>query len=145
MSEKQNLNQNKVYLIGSTIEQLNVSSLPTNNQVLSRFFHCLRFEKKTMKISSSETAEEVLISWGQADIPTITKRGVTKRIMKLWEKWLSLHKNKKLQTANQKCKENIFQKKLSLLFDISIKELKSLMKNSRKDPPKYSPLQIIFT
>lgn len=101
----------KIYLIGLTSDQLDISRLPTNHEVLARFFHWLRAEKKSSKISSFNTANEVMLCWKNADIPTILEKSITRKVMKLYNKWMSIYK-----TKNQK---SSFREDLHLLFDIS--------------------------
>lgn len=124
MSEKKRLNRtkNSIYLIGSTCEQINASSLPNNQDVLSRIIHLLRFEKKSLKVSCSKTANEVSFAWKNAEIPTICESSIVRKVNKLYTRYANLDKNKnnKLsEKAAHKDKENLLRKDFALLFNIS--------------------------
>lgn len=114
---------NEVFLIGTPIDQLNQSILPTNHDVLSRLFYYNQVSKITIKESCSKTSEEVLEIWKKASVPTILTSSIMKRILSLHKKWNLLHKNFKRKTTMQKNKENIFSSDLKKLFDVSNKEI----------------------
>ena len=53
-----------IWLIGGTLEKLSGCKLPSNHQVLCRFFHLHLFEKKTVQESATMTAKEIAVFLG---------------------------------------------------------------------------------
>lgn len=103
------------------IHQLRSSFLPTNHEVLSRFFHYHTTYKNTIRESSYKTSKEVIGIWEKFNVSTITLLAVTKKITVLHKKWTSLKKNIRRKSVTQVNKETAFKAYLKKLFDISCK------------------------
>lgn len=59
-----------IWLIGGTLESITGSKLPSNKQILQRFFHLHKYEKISIQSSATITAREVGAFWEKAKIPT---------------------------------------------------------------------------
>jgi hypothetical protein len=59
-----------ICLIGGISESITGSKLPSNRQVLSRFFYLHTLGKKIIQESAAVTAQETLNFWERARIPT---------------------------------------------------------------------------
>lgn len=111
---------NPIFLIGSPIDKFHPSILPNNQDVLARVFYYLKGSKETLKVSCFKTSEEVLQIWKKANVPTIIKSTIMKRLLTLYRKWFLVHKNILRETKCQKKRENILLADLKNLFNISI-------------------------
>ncbi|KAG0729682.1 hypothetical protein GWK47_029849 [Chionoecetes opilio] len=70
--------------------------LPKNGQVLRRFFHFVRVQRKSVKEAASLVTAEVAVVWEKARIPTQKKsRCVVERILRLYASWQNLDRSKK--------------------------------------------------
>ena len=74
-----------IWLIGGVSEKLTGSKLPSNRQVLSRFFYLHKLEKKTVQESAAITTEELLSFWVKARIPTRQKYHIINKVKEYHE------------------------------------------------------------
>ena len=108
-----------VWLIGGTIDAITGSKLPSNQQVLQRFFHLHKIEQQTISVSATETMKEVLQFWYKARIPVRKDCHIITKIKDLHLKWTKIKKNAYRRTDTQKEKEQQFTDSLTDLFDIA--------------------------
>lgn len=109
----------KIFLIDKSIEILPSTKLPTNGQILQRFFHLKDLESNCSKVSIRNVSKEVLHIWDKAHIPTIVLNGVIGRIERLVNQHKSICKNKKSESQSMRNRIHQFEIKLSELFDIA--------------------------
>ncbi|KAG0716091.1 hypothetical protein GWK47_010454 [Chionoecetes opilio] len=69
--------------------------LPKNGQVLRRFFHFVRVQRKSVKEAASLVTAEVAVVWEKARIPTQKKSRCVERILRLYASWQNLDRSKK--------------------------------------------------
>lgn len=106
-----------VWLVGGTIGQITGSKLPSNKQVLQRFFHLHKNDKKTIQESAINTAREILIVWEKAKIPTRQECHIINKIKQLHSTWQGLKKSASRRTEVQQGKEEAFVQNFDDLFD----------------------------
>ena len=108
-----------VWLMGPVHENFTGSKLPSNQQVLGRFFYHHFTNKKKIHESATATTVDILEFWEKARIPTLQKQNVIIKIEKLNEKWIKLKKNKKIRSKLQQQHKGEFTDALNDLFDIA--------------------------
>lgn len=118
-----------IWLIGGVTERLTGSKLPSNRQVLSRFFYLHTLEKKTIQESATVTAEELLTFWAKARIPTRQKQHIINKIKEQHQKWQGLKKAATRRTETQQLNEDFFSGILDELCDVAHADALSLMNN----------------
>lgn len=112
----------EVWLVGQLIEFLDFEhfkQLPMGGQVLRRLFFDLKVNKLSLSISCSTTIDEVLTIWHAANIPTTQKPNAVYKLKALYERHVSVGKNKARRTNRQIQLENEFSECMQKLFDIS--------------------------
>lgn len=82
-----------IWLIGGTLESITGSKLPSNKQILQRFFHLHKYKKNSIQSSATITAREVGGFWEKAKIPTQKECHVIEKIKKIHCKWQSIKKS----------------------------------------------------
>ena len=117
-----------VYLIGSTLDSINGSKLPSNRRVLARFLHLHTVEHQTVSASASATAEELMQFWDKARIPTRLKCHIISSIRDLHAQWVSLKKNSSRQTDTQHSKEEAMKETFADLFNVAHANALTLIK-----------------
>lgn len=111
-----------VWLVGQTLPALLQTKLPSIKEVLQLFFYHKIERKQTVSASAEFTALEVLAVWEKASIPTRKKQHVKEKILKYFNQWQSLKKNKenkKKRSESMQDKEKTWQITLEELFDIA--------------------------
>ena len=107
----------EVWLIGQqmpVLDQLNcLNQLPTTGQVLRRLFYDLKTNKLTLSAICSNTVDEVLKIWYNANIPTTQKRNAVTKLKTLYDKYGLVHKNKTRRTERQMALETDFSQSLT--------------------------------
>ncbi|KAG0720272.1 hypothetical protein GWK47_048864 [Chionoecetes opilio] len=88
--------------------------LPKNGQVLRRFFHFVRVQRKSVKEAASLVTAEVAVVWEKARIPTQKKSRCVERILQLYASWQNLDRSKKRSAEESPS----FSLALMTLFDI---------------------------
>lgn len=116
-----------VWLVGGTLESITGSKLPSNQQVLGRFFYLHLHEKKTIQISATITAREICTFWAKAKIPIQKECHIIDKIKKIHCKWLNLKKSSLRRTPHQKEIESVFVDDFNNLFDIAHKDALTLI------------------
>ena len=114
--DRYNLREN-LYLIGDVDSQIVGNKLPSNKQVLKLLFFNTRKLKLTIRESASLVANEVLLFWGKAGIPTKNKDKIVVRIEELHQQYRNVQKRKEQDCIQER--ESKFKSNLDLLFDIA--------------------------
>ena len=120
--------QRGIWLIDGILDKISGCKLPSNRQVLGRLFHLNSKEKKTVQVSTATTANEVMLYWEKARIPTRQRYHIVNKIKELHNKWRGLKKNSSRTTEKQKTAEKFFVGMLNDLFDIAHADAMSLIK-----------------
>ena len=107
------------YLLGSTENTITGSKLPSRKQVLQLFLHHHLEEKMTLKDAAGETLKVLGDFWQRARIPMQKDQRAKEKILRLYEEWARLKKNKSRTTKTQKDNEKQFVNLLENLFDIA--------------------------
>jgi len=76
-----------VWLIGGTHSEIAGSKLPSNRQVLARFFHLHLNEKHTIQDTAVSTTGELLQFWMKARIPTRQDYNIAVKLKDLHGEW----------------------------------------------------------
>jgi|SRR6218665_281904 len=108
-----------IWLVGHTLTTINGCELPSNLQVLQRFFHLHREESQTITGSARATVKEVIHFWEKARIPTRREHHIIRKLKDMHTRWVNLKKNASRKTDTQKWKEYEFIRFLNGLFDIA--------------------------
>lgn len=111
--------QSKVWLVGEPIAHIGGNKLPSNGDVIRRFFFSHRVEKKTVKEAAFDVSGELDIFWRKAKIPTKANHRVMLKVENLFGEWRKLLKGKSRRSNPQITKEHIFVEELDNLFDIA--------------------------
>ena len=73
-----------MWLIGGTASSITGSKLPSNRQVLARFFQLHTVESQTIQDSATATTREVLKFWEKARIPTRQEYNIVVKLRLTW-------------------------------------------------------------
>jgi hypothetical protein len=117
-----------VWLLGGTIDEITGSKLPSNCQVLRRFFHLHYTDKQTIQASATTTTREVLLFWEKAKIPTRQDCHIINKIKDLHSTWQLLKKSASRRTEVQQRKEEAFVEVFNDIFDIAHADASTLIK-----------------
>ena len=80
-SEKATHSTTNVWLVGHILSTIDgPSQLPTSGVALCRVFYEMIIKKSTLSISCNTVADEVMIFWFKANIPTIVKPHVVAKL-----------------------------------------------------------------
>ena len=109
----------EVYLLGSTINELTGSKLPSVHMALGFFLHQHLELKKPIRQASAITIKEIKEFWEKARIPVRDEHNCQNKLQKCFEEWRLLKKNKGRSSKTQKEKEETFVAGLKDLFDIA--------------------------
>lgn len=116
-----------IWLVGGTVEKITGSKLPSNQQVLQRFFHLHKTESQTITASATVTMKEVVQFWHKARIPVRKECHIIAKIKDLHSAWIGIRKNASRRTDTQKEKEHQFTESLTDLFDVAHAEALTMM------------------
>ena len=111
--------QTDTYLLGSMENTITGSKLPSRKQVLQVFLHHHLEEKMTVKDAAGETLKVLGDFWQRARIPMQKDQRAKEKIIRLYDEWAKLKKNKNRTTKTQKDNEQKFVNLLENLFDIA--------------------------
>ncbi|KAG0710557.1 hypothetical protein GWK47_022572 [Chionoecetes opilio] len=100
------LSHRSVVFLGTRTEPLLGKQLPKNGQVLRRFFHFVRVQRKSVKEAASLVTAEVAVVWEKARIPTQKKSRCVERILRLYASWQNLDRSKK-RSAESKTNQQL--------------------------------------
>ena len=79
----------------------------------------------------TSTAENVISMWKRANLPTLSLEGIVKKLLKVWEEWRGISKNKNRSSAGQQNRRKKFTEKLEWLFDISPSDWRDKVRSTR--------------
>lgn len=127
VSSSSTRSQTQVYLLGSTLTELNGSKLPSIRMALGLFLHNHIEKRQTVRQASTSTIREIATFWDKARIPTRKVQNCQTKLEKLFEEWRLLKKNKGRQTVGQQSREAEFLCKLDDLFDIALANAMNIM------------------
>jgi len=120
--------QDYIWLIGFTIDELSGTRLPSWAEVLQRYFKLHRDEKLEMKTAATTVIREALCIWEKARIPTAEERNIIPKLERKVEQYRTILKGKSRRSTPQIKKEEEFQASLNDLFDIAHVEALELIK-----------------
>ena len=124
--EKATRSTTNVWLVGHILSTIDgPSQLPTSGVALCRAFYEMIIKKSTLSISCNTVADEVMIFWFKANIPTIAKPHVVAKLKSI-HKQVSKHRSRK--SATQHSYQEKFTAKMNTLFDIAHGEWDCLIK-----------------
>ncbi|XP_045104729.1 uncharacterized protein LOC123500125 [Portunus trituberculatus] len=109
----------EVYLLGSLEHSITGTKLPSKKQVLQVFLYHHLQQRKTKNNAAVDTMAVVEEFWKRARIPMQKPQRARENIIRLYEKWVALKKNKNRATATQKANERKFVDSLENIFDIA--------------------------
>ncbi|KAG0723483.1 hypothetical protein GWK47_005486 [Chionoecetes opilio] len=92
--------------------------LPKNRQVLRRFFHFVRVQRKSVKEAASLVTAEVAVVWEKVRIPTQKKSRCVGEDLRLYASWQNLDRSKKRSAEVDVENRRSFSLALMTLFDI---------------------------
>jgi len=121
-------NKRGIWLIGGTLDKLSGCKLPSNKQVLGRFFELHSKEKKTINMSATTTARELVQFWQMARIPLRQEFHIINKIKELHARWQGLKKNASRKTETQQKQQQLFVEILDDLFDVAHADALSIIK-----------------
>ncbi len=108
-----------IWLVGSMLETITGSKLPSNRQVLARFFYAHKSGHHTIQESAKMAAHETMHFWAKARIPVRQDYNIINKIKNLYSDWQSLQRNASRNTPAQKQRETKFTDMLDDLFDVA--------------------------
>lgn len=111
--------QPEIYLIGNVIPQLSGSKLPSKKQVLGVLFFYTRTLNLEVRKSALMVANEVIVFWDKARIPTRDKSAIAQQVEKLYGEWRKLSKSATRGGPTHKSQEEKFVGELDDLFDMA--------------------------
>ena len=79
-----------IWIVGSILSSITDSKLPSNRQVLARFFDLHLNENLSTQESASATTHELLQFWAKASIPTRQDYNIIMKLKNMHEKWKAL-------------------------------------------------------
>lgn len=120
-----------VYLIGEITPKISGRKLPTNKQVLQLLFYKTRELNMTVASSIADVFKEVKHFWDDAQIPVKSYYNARKQIDNLYNEYRDLQKFKSRDNFAQL--ENDFKNKLTVLFDISQKNVIDKLDEEKKN------------
>ncbi|KAK2713845.1 hypothetical protein QYM36_009659 [Artemia franciscana] len=98
--------QTGLYLLGSTVTELNGSKLPSIHMALGLFLHNHLEKGETVRQSSTSTVKEIATFWHKARIPTRDVQNCRTKLEKLFEELRLLKKNKGSQLHSNQEKQS---------------------------------------
>lgn len=131
--------QDRIFLIGHMSHQITGSKLPSNCQVLRSLFYNIRQVKLMTREAARLTAQEVVLFWEKAKIPTRHFKDCVAKIEKLYEEWRNLQKSASRSNSKaQNKKIDTFKSTLDDLFDIAHQDA---LKNITEEDKQFLLLQ----
>ena len=112
-------NNRGIWLVVGTLTTITGIKLPSNQQVLQRFFHLHKVESQTISASATATMQEVTQFSKKACIPIRKNCHIIATIEDLHLAWIGMKKNASHRTDTQKEKERQFTENLHDFFDIA--------------------------
>lgn len=120
--------KNTINFIGVPYDQILGNKLPSRKQVLSVFFFNHRVRNLTISASANMVAEELLVFWKKARVPTQEKKRCVKKVISLHNEWIAVTKHINRRNVTQQKKEDDFAESLEDLFDVAAEKALQTMK-----------------
>jgi hypothetical protein len=111
--------QSSIWLIGETVAVIGGCKLPSNGDVLRRFFKLHKTDKRPIKDAAAVVADEIDVFWTKARIPTKARHHVAGKVQQAFANWRKLLKGRNRRSCPQLEKERNFKLELKNLFDIA--------------------------
>lgn len=118
----------KLFLVGSVKHAITGSKLPSIGDVLNVLFYNLRYRRLDLNASAALLAEEILLYWKKARIPTRNPDKVRQKIKDLHKSWQNLQKNATKSSQIHREREEAFKNTFDNLFDIAAMNAMQMMK-----------------
>jgi len=109
----------KLFIIGHMNHQITGSKLPSRGDCLKVLFYNMRITKLNLNDSASLVIEECIVFWKKARIPIQVTHRCKAKLIKLYEEWKGILKNKNKTNQTFKQKEQLFSDSMNDLFDIA--------------------------
>lgn len=117
-----------IWLVGSTEESFKCSKLPSRGEVLRVLFHHHDHEQFSLKDSIAQTADQLLVVWDKAKIPTKASTHVVEHVRKLHTEWQGLKKLINRTSASNLLNQEVFVDSLNNLFDVAHRDAMTIIK-----------------
>lgn len=111
--------QDKIFLIGTTCNQIIGSKLPSKGQALRVLFFNMRKVKLNLHESAKLVIQEIVVFWQKARIPVRQEYNSINKLESLYEEWRILQKHATRKTEINIKKQECFVNELDDLFDIA--------------------------
>lgn len=122
--------ESDIYLIGKTIDELPVTNLPTNIQVLKLFFYYLEGQHKN---NASRSADAVVRKcneiWNFAGFDTTSISNSKRKILAMHTEFKNINKSKHRTSAAQALRVSDFIKNFDKRFNVGTEEVSKLIKS----------------
>lgn len=120
--------KNTIHFIGVPYDQILGNKLPSRKQVLSVFFFNHRVRNLTISASANMVAEELLVFWKKARVPTQEKKHCVNKVISLHKEWITVTKHINRRNDTQQKNEHDFIESLEDLFDVAAEKALQTMK-----------------
>lgn len=120
--------QTSIWLIGETVDVIGGCKLPSNGDVLRRFFKIHKTDKRPIKDAAAVVADEIDVFWTKARIPTKARHHIVGKVQQAFANWRKLLKGRNRRSCPQIQKETKFKLELKNLFDIAHEDALQLIK-----------------
>ena len=91
-----------IWLVSSMLEIITGSILPSNRQVLARFFYIYKNGHLTIQKNAKMAAQETMHFWAKAKIPVRQNYNIIKKVKDLYLNWQRLQRNASRHTCTEK-------------------------------------------
>ena len=121
----------QVWLIGKGSDTLSSSHLPSNGDALRLmlFYHNDEAQKQTLNNAAYSAVSRCIEMWKRAHIPYQRIDSCVRILMKLYDEYAKLKKNRNRGNDRDKLNQEEFEGRLKNLFDIATSDALTTMKN----------------
>lgn len=109
----------EIYLIGAVKHSITGTKLPSIGDVLRVLFYNLRYRRLDLSASSVLVADEVILFWKKARIPTQNPDKIRAKIKTLYESWRGLQKSEVRAGEIYRKREAEYVGSFEDLFDVA--------------------------
>ena len=117
-----------VWLLGKGTDQLSGSHLPSNGDALRLLIFLHTDQKLSLKEAASSSVSHIIEMWQKARIPNQRIDSGVRILMKLYDYYVKLKKNRKRSNEQDKKNQEEFVSHLKRLFDIATGDALTTMK-----------------
>lgn len=125
----QTRSRTSIYLIGHPIDDFEVKSLPSIQDVLRNYFSYHEVKGSTQKDAIAEVTQNLKILWIKSGIPIFEDKNIIRKVAKEVKNYRNVLRNSKRKGQGQLDREADFSRSIRKLFDISCKNASNLMVN----------------